>query len=76
MNVEGVTYYPYTIRFTTAHGKRVVWTRWAPYEGALANSLRRELDNAFTDAEMRGVRITVERKKTGKNATKAKRKSR
>jgi len=44
VTIEGVEYHRYRVRFRLANGRRVCWRRWAPYPGALWDSLVRELD--------------------------------
>ncbi len=61
MTLEGVEYFRYRVRFKLATGKRVRWMRWAPYPGALFDSLQRELEYRFTLKELpEGSDIRVE----------------
>lgn len=60
MTIAGVEYFPFVISFKLASGKRRRWIRWAPYYGALYDSVCRELHDRFAESELpRGSRVLV-----------------
>jgi len=51
--IEGVTYYPFRWTFKLASGKKVRWTRWAPYQQAAYESFYREIQSRFELSELK-----------------------
>ncbi len=58
MIVEGVTYYPFRIRFTLSNGKRRVIVRWSPGRPWIPGEIAREFHDRGIDVK-RGSNVYI-----------------
>jgi hypothetical protein len=58
-SIEGVTYYPFRVRFRLADGRRRVWIRYAPALQYAYESLNREWSARFEPSELMPGSCTV-----------------
>lgn len=60
MEIEGVTYYRFRVRFRLADGRRRVWIRCSPGWNWVYDSVGRELVNTFGPTGVREKSCTIE----------------
>jgi len=59
MNVEGVTYHPFLVRYTLSDGKRRRMVRWSPGNPWVRNEVARELVDRFGVEGIKPGSVTI-----------------
>lgn len=58
--IEGVTYYPFVIRFRLKSGRRKRWVRWSPAEMFVRSEVARELQDTIGIDAVKPGSLTIE----------------
>jgi hypothetical protein len=59
IRIEGVTYYPYKVRFRLADGRRRFWIRWSPGDPWVRDEIAREIAERFGLDGVKKASVTI-----------------